>query len=389
MHHSSTNFSGEKNFFSVLNEHGSIEAKDMVDVFLREHPNSFPRMLLDDYVYDDGRQEVVLKLVGGVSILYGGAHYKLPAYIILPRSFPVAGPIVYMNPNESMVRNAKSPYVDANFMVCTEYIERWQYPYSNLCHMYEDMKAKFSKAPPLKNKNSNSMSVSLRPQNILFSCKEDQIHNSEKISKRSEGLNAIKAYLSDKIYDISNSWLDSGFNEGKEMFSKLREKHKSLQNDICMLKNEREELDDCISECASTIGKLDGWLMQEEHKSAYFSRSVSQSDIDAYEAVVASDHLSDILESDACIDAVDGATNNADEALFESRIQWNDYKKILSQLAYYKFQAKTLNNEAKKFQNKQSGVRIEKVLDTLKGYPLLQSDIRLEELDNDNPMRSP
>lgn len=388
MHRPSANLPVDESILSILEEHGSSEAKDMVGVFLREHPNSFPRLLLDDYVFDDGRQEVVLRLVGGVSIVYGGGHYKLPAYIILPQSFPVEGPIVYMNPNESMIRNTKSPYVDANFMVCTDYIGRWQYPYSNLCHMYEDMKAKFSKAPPLKNKTSSSTSAySLSP---FSSCKEHEIHDSIKNRKRLEGLNAIKASLSRKINDILNSWLDSGFNEGKEKFFKLLEKHKSLENDILMLKNEREELDDCISECASTISKLDRWLMQEEHKSAHFSRSNFQSDIDAYRAIVASNHdLNDILESDACIDAVNSATSNADEALFESRVQWSDYKKILSQLAYYKFQAKILNNKGKKSQNKQPDVRIEGVVDNnLTGYPLLQSDIGSEELDNDNPMKS-
>jgi len=366
---------------NVLEGQCSSEAKDMVRVFLQEHPNSFPRMVLEDYVHDDGRQEVVWKLVGGVSIVYGGGQYKLPAYIILPQSFPVEGPIVYMKPNESMIRNAKSPYVDANFLVCTDYIERWQYPFSNLCHMYEDMKAKFSKAPPLKNKNSSGTVATLRSP-----CKEHGIQNSCREVTRSEGLNAIKTCLSDKIYDMMNNWLDSGFNEDKQRFSTLQEKHKSLKNDTNVLKKEREELDDCISECASTISKLNGWLMHEEHKSLQYSSHDFQSDIDPYDAIpTISHHLNDIIESDACIDAVNDAISSADESLLESRVCWNDYKKILSQLAYYKFQAKILSNAAKKVQNKHSCAKMEK---PIQGYPLLQSDIDIEELDNDNPMKS-
>ena len=366
----------------VLEGQCSSEAKDMVRVFLREHPNSFPRMVLEDYVHDDGRQEVVWKLLGGVSIVYGGSQYKLPAYIILPQSFPVEGPIVYMKPNESMIRNAKSPYVDANLLVCTDYIERWQYPFSNLCHMYEDMKAKFSKAPPLKNKNSSGTVATSRSPG-----KEHGIQNSCRKITRSEGLDAMKTSLSVKIYEMMNSWLDSGFDEDKERFITIQEKHKSLRVDTNVLKKEREELDDCISECTSTISKLDGWLLHEEHKSLQYSSSDLQSDIDAYDAIpTSSHHLNDILESDACIDAVNDAISNADEALLESRVCWNDYKKILSQLAYYKFQAKILSNTAKNVHTKQSYTNIEKP--TLQGYPLLQSDIHIEELDNDNPMKA-
>lgn len=359
----------------------------MVRVFLREHPNAFSRMALDDYVHDDGRQEVVLKLIGGVSIVYGGGHYKLPAYVILPQTFPVEGPIVYMNPNETMVRNTKSPYVDANFMVCTDYIEHWQYPFSNLCHMYEDMKAKFSKAPPLKNKNRSTAGLSSR------SPVKELHRNSTKRNIQIEGLDAMKTSLTGKICSMLNVWLESDFEDELEKFSTSKEQHRSLRSDIEILKNEREELDGCISEFANTIRKLDMWLMHEEHKSSLNSNLDFQQRVDAYDAILATHHsLNDMLESDACIHAVNDAMNNVDEALLESRIGWNDYKKILSQLAHYKFQAKILNNEAKKGQDKASDSRIRTDAgedSSVKGYPLLQSAIHVQDdLDLDNPLKS-
>lgn len=389
MHRSTATVPLDEHNLDTLEENCSSEAKDMVRVFLREHPNSFSRMALDDYVHDDGRQEVVLKLIGGVSIVYGGGHYKLPASVILPQTFPVEGPIVYMNPNETMVRNTKSPYVDANFMVCTDYIERWQYPFSNLCHMYEDMKAKFSKAPPLKNKNKSAVGFSSR------SAVKEPHPNSTKRNIQIEGLDAMKTSLAGKICSMLNAWLESEFEDELEKFSSSKEQHRSLQSDVEILKNEREELDGCISEFANTIRKLDTWHMHEEHKSSLSSSLDFQQHFDAYDAILPTHHsLNDMLESDACIHAVNDAISNVDEALLESRIGWKDYKKILSQLAHYKFQAKILNNEAKKGQNKALDSRIGTDSGddcSVKGYPLLlqTNAIHIEEdLDLDNPLKS-
>lgn len=373
----------------ILERHCSGEAKDMVLVFLREHPNSFPRMVLDDYVHDDGRQEIMLKLIGGVSIVYGGGHYKLPAHIILPQGFPVEPPIVYMNPNETMVRNAKSPYVDANLLVRTDYIDRWSYPFSNLCHMYEDLKAKFSVAPPLKNRNINKAASSSHSP-----AQEERYSTFENKDIRSKGIAAMKSSLNLRICRMLNVWLDSDFQLEKASFSKTRDQHVNLRNDLDFLTKERENLDNRISACMATITKLDEWLDHANHKSLLHSDSKLQSPVDAYQAILTTRYsLNDLIEADACINGVNDAMRCVDEAFMESRIVWNDYKKMLSQLAHYKFQAKILENAAKRSEN--IALKYYTEIDPCTygkphGYPILQSqgDHLEEEIDLENPLGS-
>lgn len=373
----------------LLDGHYSSEAKDMLRVFLREHPSAFPRVVLDDYVHDDGREEFLMKLMGGVSIVYGGGHYKLPACIILPQSFPVEGPIVYMNPNETMVRNAKSQHVDANLLVHTDYIDQWDYPFSNLCEMYEDLKAKFSDCPPLKNKTNKSAST----HSMFPPMKHNDNNKNSDKDMLTEGIEAMRLSLAKKLHSVLNSRLEANYEKDKQAFLRLKDKHSDLSHGISILMNGRKELDDCISEFASTINKLDGWLEHEERKSSQYSSHDFQQHVDAYDAIVASKHrLNDMLESDACIQAVNDAIRSADEALMESKVSWHDYKKMLSQLAHYKFQAKKLYEKAVRPQkpnqiDKYSRDETNRAVP--RAYPIVQTDFQdyvEEDIDLHNPL---
>ena len=391
----------------LLREQGySNEARDMVLVFLREHPSSFPRVVSEEYVHDNGNVEFLVKMMGGVSIVYQSKHYKLPAYMILPREFPQVAPLCYMNPNETMVRNTKCPHVDANFCVHTDYMRAWAYPFSNLCQMYEDLKEKFSIAPPLKN-NNKLFGRSEPPRNVnsiqvndivkfggasataSYEGYRNETQQDALSRKQKLGEDAMKKMLAFQLCDVLNDRLIEDYENQMNTLSSLQQTSDELERELENLQEERKLLDGCISDFSNTITKLDAWLQREEPKAKDVNRARS---MDAYDAIVTVDRRSrDILESDACTRAVHDAIKHLDDALSESRISWTEYKRMLSKLAFIKFQAKLLNKKAKN----DSGENQSRHSPASQGhafvpsYPILQESLATmeeEEFDIDNPL---
>jgi hypothetical protein len=391
----------------LLREQGySNEARDMVLVFLREHPSSFPRVVCEEYVHDNGDVEFLVKMMGGVSIVYQSKHYKLPAYMILPREFPQVAPLCYMNPNETMVRNTKCPHVDANFCVRTDYMSAWAYPFSNLCQMYEDLKEKFSVAPPLKNNNKLAGRPEPPRHTNLFQVDDVVNFGGASASSSYEGFrndtrqaalsrkqklgeDAMKKMLAYRLCDALNDRLIEDYENQMNTLSSLKQKSDELQRELESLQEERKLLDGCISDFSSTITKLDVWLQREEPKAKDINRARS---MDAYDAIVTVDRRSkDILESDACIRAVHDAMKHLDDALSESRISWTEYKRMLSKLAFIKFQAKILNKKAKNDSghNQPQHSPVSQQHAFVPSYPVLQESlapIEDAEFDIDNPL---
>lgn len=324
------------------------EANDVVQVLLREHPKSFTRCHIEAYTFENGEEERLVKLLGGVSIEYRGEGYRLPAVVFLPRDFPIVAPIVYMNPNESMVRNPKCPYVDANFRVSTEYLDGWNYPFVSLSDMYEDLKQRFSQAPPLRNSSSSSARNerhrrdSGRVHQEAGSSLHAVYHHPDELAAEE----AMRKSLAIQLHHALQDMLIVDYRHEEEVEKEVLEKNRALQSKMKTLHEEQRALDGCISDLASTIRKLDVWLEREEHKSRDVKRA-SRGKVDAYSAIVpVDDCLQDILESEACMKAVNDAVVQLDNALSESRISWKEYKRMISQLANYKFQAKVLNLKA-------------------------------------------
>mmetsp|Transcript_7702 Transcript_7702/g.15467 ORF Transcript_7702/g.15467 Transcript_7702/m.15467 type:complete len:407 (-) Transcript_7702:1556-2776(-) len=322
------------------------EANDVVQVLLREHPKSFTRCHVEPYTFENGEEERLVKLLGGVSIEYKGEGYRLPAVVFLPKDFPIMAPIVYMNPNESMVRNPKCPYVDANFRVKTEYLDAWNYPFVSLSDMYEDLKQRFSQAPPLRNNSSARKERHYRDSGRVRQEDGSSQHAAYHHPDVMAAEEAMRKSLAIQFHHALQDILIVDYRHEEEVGRDVLEKNRALQSTMKTLHEEQRALDDCISELASTIRKLDVWLEREEHKSRDVKR-VSRGKVDAYSAIVpVDDCLQDVLESEACMKAVNDAVVLLDNALSESRISWKEYKRMISQLANYKFQAKVLNLKA-------------------------------------------
>jgi hypothetical protein len=337
---------GSAEFLSFLREslrdysHGN-EACDYIISFHRDQPASFPRIkLISSYTFNNGVVERnLVQLSGRVNIRYQNGSYKLPAYMILPKDFPLAAPVVYMDPSEGMVRNARSPYVDGNLAVTTEYLDKWTYPFSSLSSMYEDMQELFSKAPPLKSK-SNSV-----PSHAL----------NDGMSSRGvpSGKGHMTRQIVDSLHSLVNESLATEYMELSDSFAFEKSRAFELQQQKTELQQELEKIEQTISQLTSTTRDLDEWLALAEDKVDKCRRPHSgkyglvsgktQAEVDAYDAMAPMcGPKKEALEAEACLLAVQDAVKALDFSLAESRINWSTYKKMLSHLTAYKFQAKII-----------------------------------------------
>eukprot|EP00889_Picochlorum_renovo_P007855 jgi/Picre1/34885/NNA_002351.t1 len=285
------------------------EANDVVQVLLREHPKSFTRCHVEPYTFENGEEERLVKLLGGVSIEYKGEGTDC-------------------------------------LLVKTEYLDAWNYPFVSLSDMYEDLKQRFSQAPPLRNNSSVRKERHHRDSGRVRqedgSSQRAAYHHPDVVAAEE----AMRKSLAIQFHHALQDILIVDYRHEEEVGRDVLEKNRALQSTMKTLHEEQRALDDCISELASTIRKLDVWLEREEHKSRDVKR-VSRGKVDSYSAIVpVDDCLQDVLESEACMKAVNDAVVLLDNALSESRISWKEYKRMISQLANYKFQAKVLNLKA-------------------------------------------
>lgn len=312
------------------------EAVDQLLTFTSCHPSAFTKPeRLPSYTYDDGTEELdVLQIHGGVSINYQGHTYKLPAYLVLPHNFPEVPPLVFMNPNDSMVRNERSPYVDRNLRVVCSYLETWQYPFSSLERLYDQMKADFGLSPPLK-RSGNARSDG---------------------SKHEEERSRQRAYV-DALQEHVNAALDMEHRYLKDALMEEKEREAALDARLAALQGEKEAVEQRISEVTAANEDLTGWLEQAEDtiarcmttntssKSKSKSKTLGSDCVDAYEAAaggVERARTREVIEAEACARAVQDAVRLLDTGLADGKLTWGAYKKMLSQLAAYKFQSKVV-----------------------------------------------
>ncbi len=313
--------------------HAASEALDQLVAFVNRHPTALNTYeVVPSYVYDNGSVEKdVIKLVGGVSIVYNNHRFKLPCFFILPHRFPKDPPLVYMSPNRDMVRNDRSPHVDANFRVVSAYLDRWSHPFSSLDQLYDDMRQKFGESPPLKKPSrtaTNAAAASSGPPPSYVDALHEHVNTQ---------LDLEYTYLSEKL-------------EGEKT------RRGGLEERMATLEAEKGAVERKISEVRAANDALDAWLAREEET---MRRCRDGGGVDAYEVVMTGEAMEamasnasgasgerpagrEAMEAAACVRAVQDAVRLLDARLADGSLGWGSYKRMLSQLAAYKFHAKVV-----------------------------------------------
>ena len=341
--------------------------------FLQAFPLTRATKVLS-YTYDNGHWEQdVVQLHGSVLMTYKKKNYRLPAMIILPHAFPRVAPLVYMNPKPGMVRNARSPYVNGSLQVLSEYINRWEYPFSSLEQLYLEMQEAFGKSPPLRQLPGREVGgaqqgaahaggshavPSPRPsQHLSQAVSSHRIHHGDD-RRREELIESLRRLVNESLdleYGCLASSVESEVDRGAAWDNKLEvlsEEVKAYEGRVSDMEMETNALVVWLEEAEAKIQKcrVPGGIMRGGRKFLNgLTRGSSVHDIDAYEAAAPmTGPAREALEAGACVRAVQDAVRELDAALADRRIAWKEYKRMFSQLMAIKFQAKIVQREAAK-----------------------------------------
>lgn len=140
---------------AVLSRGGSLalpydgQVKRLVRLHLLELIKDLPSLSvrLRSYTHLDGSDVQLLMADGTVPMFYQSAKYNIPVAIWLPEGYPVQPPIAYVVPTSDMIITPQHPYVDGSGLVTSPYLERWQYPDSNLRELAQVVAAPAAPAP--------------------------------------------------------------------------------------------------------------------------------------------------------------------------------------------------------------------------------------------------
>ncbi|KAJ4938489.1 hypothetical protein JOQ06_003106 [Pogonophryne albipinna] len=115
----------------------------------------YPEMMpsTGTYTFSDNTQKDLLKLIGNVSVNYGGRSYNIPIQLWLMDSFPFTPPICLLRPTSNMViREGK--HVDKEGRLHLPGLHNWDYPKSTVVGLLTEMISKFEEDPPLSSKTT-------------------------------------------------------------------------------------------------------------------------------------------------------------------------------------------------------------------------------------------
>ena len=101
-------------------------------------------------MHNTGETSTWLKLDGTVPIYYEGAQYNIPVNVWLPEAFPLAAPLCFVTPDQSMGIKPRHAHVDQQGAVALPYLQTWSpHAGSNLIELVGIMSSVFGQDPPV------------------------------------------------------------------------------------------------------------------------------------------------------------------------------------------------------------------------------------------------
>jgi ESCRT-I complex subunit TSG101 len=101
-------------------------------------------------VHNTGETSTWLKLDGTVPIYYEGVQYNIPVNVWLPEAFPLAAPLCFVTPDQSMGIKPRHAHVDQQGAVALPYLQSWNpNAGSNLIELVGIMSSVFGAEPPV------------------------------------------------------------------------------------------------------------------------------------------------------------------------------------------------------------------------------------------------
>eukprot|EP00056_Hartaetosiga_gracilis_P018215 m.10098 g.10098 ORF g.10098 m.10098 type:complete len:355 (-) comp6509_c0_seq1:78-1142(-) len=113
----------------------------------REFPTLSP--IVENFNFNDGRQERMICLKGTVNMYFRGETYNAPVKIFLPKTFPNSSPFVYIDPARNMRVSDKVANYRFDGLVMHEYLDRWNRMNSHLVGLIEMLSMLFSQHAPV------------------------------------------------------------------------------------------------------------------------------------------------------------------------------------------------------------------------------------------------
>ncbi|KAF2725838.1 UEV-domain-containing protein [Polychaeton citri CBS 116435] len=137
--------------YSVLGEyHDPRRTYSDAVATLSTYPSFGPRT--EVYHHDDGSSTLLLTLTGTVPAVFRGTTYNFPLKLWIPHSYPLAGPIVYINPGEGM-QVRRGQHVDPQGRVYHPYLRDWRQIRGGMAgivvELLTELARAFEKEPPV------------------------------------------------------------------------------------------------------------------------------------------------------------------------------------------------------------------------------------------------
>jgi len=309
------------------------------------------RSQIDNYVFNDGKQQKLFKLSGTIPIQYRSNQYNIPVALWLPLNFPTQCPICYVTPVSGMKIKPKHMHVDSQGLIYHPFLHSWKAGQSTLVELIGLLCSVFGKDPPLYASKSkqpkaaqqhvhhqhnpqhyaqqNVVSPAIqRPQPIAH----QQVAAQPKQNVQQNNKSKLEAELRkclQQIYDKENEQLNLLASHQKQLenhaltINQIKEKQKE-EKDLLLQRRQNLQI---------KIEATEQWLSANEKK--------EEVDIDA--VVAPSD-----VWSKQCIDAVamDFAITDVilelDRCLEDETIKLETYLKQVSKMAREQFAQKAL-----------------------------------------------
>ena len=120
-------------------------------------------LYIDNYVFNDGSQQKLLKLQGTIPIQYRTKQYNMPIVLWIPPNFPNSCPICYVTPVRGMVIKQKHMHCDSQGLIYHPYLHYWKAGDSTLVELIGLLCSIFGKDPPLYSSKARISSSSMQP----------------------------------------------------------------------------------------------------------------------------------------------------------------------------------------------------------------------------------
>lgn len=117
----------------------------------------------DTYVFNNGMQKKLIKIIGTIPVTYRQNLYNIPIIIWISENHPQSPPMCFVNPTATMLIRA-GKHVDNTGKIYLPYISEWRQGTHDLTSLVQVMTVVFGEQPPVYSKQGGNAAQPPPPQ---------------------------------------------------------------------------------------------------------------------------------------------------------------------------------------------------------------------------------